>query len=284
MKNPSNTAFRYTLGPTWSPPRPERLRRAVQNKVVLITGASSGIGKATALLLGASGAHVVLVARRAERLDDVRGDIEAGGGTAEAQPADLADMEAVDRLVGKVLAGHEAVDVVISNAGKSIRRSLTDTTDRFHDVTRTNDVNYLGPVRLLMGLLPAMRERGRGHLVNVSTFGVDVPTANWSVYTASKAAFEAWLRCVAPEVRADGVATTSIHFPVVHTAMSAPVYSRVPGLTTRDAAGVIGRALITRRRVISPWWARMAGPVVDLAQAPYDTATAARLRAARRRG
>ena len=181
-----------------------------------------------------------------------------------------------------ILADHGRVDVVVSNAGKSIRRSLADTTDRFHDVTRTNSVNYLGPVRLLSGLLPQMRERGSGQVINVSTVNVDLPVAHWAVYTASKTAFEAWLRCVAPEIRVDGVATTSIHFPLVHTPMSAPTYAPwVPGLTVAQAAEVVGRALVNRPRTLIPWWVRLAAVPASVAQGPYETATALVLRAAR---
>jgi NAD(P)-dependent dehydrogenase (short-subunit alcohol dehydrogenase family) len=160
---------------------------------------------------------------------------------------------------------------VVSNAGKSIRRSLTATEGRFHDVTRTDGVNYLGPVRLLSGLLPGMRARGVGHIVNVSSLNVDLPVAHWAAYSASKAAFESWLRCVAPEIRRDGVAVTSIHFPLVHTPMSAPTYGpRLPGLTAEAAAEVIARALVRRPRLLVPWWARPAAVVTTLAQGPYE--------------
>jgi NAD(P)-dependent dehydrogenase (short-subunit alcohol dehydrogenase family) len=272
-------AFRLLLGPTWSRVDPARLQVAAQGRVALVTGASSGIGEATSLLLGAAGATVLLVARRADRLEAVRQQIVAAGGRAAAYPVDLTDLDAVDRLVAAVAADHGAVDVVVTCAGKSIRRSLTDTQGRFHDVVRTNAVNYLGPVRLLSGLLPQMRARGEGHVVDVSTVGVDLPAAHWAVYTASKSAFSAWLRCVAPEVRLDGVATTSIHFPLVHSPMSAPTYSRrVPGLTTTAAAEVIGRAMVQRPRTVVPWWARLAAPLTTLLQGPYETAITLALR------
>jgi NAD(P)-dependent dehydrogenase (short-subunit alcohol dehydrogenase family) len=274
-----NDIYRFLLGPAWARIDPARLEETVQDKVVLITGASSGIGEATAELLAAAGATVLLAARRADRLAALADRVSAAGGHSTAYPVDLADLDAVDRLVENVLADYGRVDVVVSNAGKSIRRSLADTTGRFHDVTRTNAVNYLGPVRLLMGLLPQMRAHGNGQVVNVSTLNVDLPAAHWAVYSASKTAFEAWLRCVAPEIRVDGVATTSIHFPLVHTPMSAPTYSpHLPGLTAAQAAEVIGRALVTRPRVLIPWWVRGAGLLTTVAQGPYDAATAAVLR------
>jgi NAD(P)-dependent dehydrogenase (short-subunit alcohol dehydrogenase family) len=276
--------YRLALGPAWSRVDRARLEAAVAGRVVLVTGASSGIGERTAELLSGAGANVLLTARRADRLSVIVDRIEAGGWRASAYPVDLADPEAVDRLVADVLADHGRVDVVVSNAGKSIRRSVADTTGRFHDVTRTEAVNYLGPVRLLMGLLPRMRAQGNGHVVNVSTLNVDLPAAHWAAYSASKAAFEYWLRCVAPEVRTDGVVITSIHFPLVHTPMSAPTYStRIPGLTAEAAAEVIGRALIRRPRLLVPWWARIAGVVTNVAQGPYEAAQTHVLRIARNR-
>jgi NAD(P)-dependent dehydrogenase (short-subunit alcohol dehydrogenase family) len=272
-------SYRRLLGPAWSPVDPARLRRAVGGRVVLVTGASSGIGAGTAGLLGAAGATVLLAARRAELLDEVASRITAGGGKATAYAVNLADLDAVDRLVADALADHGRVDVVISNAGKSIRRSLTDTEDRFHDVTRTNSVNYLGPVRLLSGLLPHMRERGSGHVIDVSTVGVELPAAHWAVYTASKSAFDAWLRCVAPEIRADGVATTTVRFPLVHTAMSAPTYSpALPGLTAEQASHAIAHALVTRPRLMVPWWVRVSAPLAAAAPGTYDAATVGVLR------
>jgi NAD(P)-dependent dehydrogenase (short-subunit alcohol dehydrogenase family) len=270
-----HTSYRRLLGPAWAPVDMSRLRRAVSGRVVLVTGASSGIGAATAELTAAAGATVLLAARRSEKLEEIAMRIVARGGRASVYAVDLADLDAVDQLAVDVLADHGRVDVVISNAGKSIRRSLADTEDRFHDVTRTNSVNYLGPVRLLSGLLPQMRERGAGHVVDVSTINVDLPAAHWAVYTASKSAFDAWLRCVAPEIRADGVATTTIRFPLVHTAMSAPTYDpALPGLTAGQAAETICRALVTRPRLLVPWWVRVSAPIAAMAPGPYDAAAA----------
>jgi len=267
-------AFRALLGPGWWPVRTAQLERAVAGRVVLVTGASSGIGAATARLLAGAGANVLLVARRVDVLDQLQAEIRSEGGTVHVHPCDLADLDAVDRLVADVLDQHRRVDVVISNAGKSIRRSLAATGSRFSDVTRSNDVNFLGPVRLLSQLLPSMRAAGSGHVVNVSAVSVDVPGANWAVYTATKSAFEAWLRCVAPEVRVDGIATSSIHFPLVHTPMSAPTYARAPGLSAASAAAAVARALVTRRRLVCPWWVRLAGPVLAVAQGPFDRVSA----------
>jgi short-subunit dehydrogenase len=212
------------LGLVWPLPDEDALRAAVAGRTVLITGAS-GIGAPSARRLAVARAVVLLVARSTADLERVRADIDDSGGGAHAYPADLADREQVATLLTLLREDRDHVDVVISNAGKSIRRSVMESYDRFHDVTRTIDLNYLGPVQLLLGLLPAMRARRSGQVVNVSSVSADVPAPYWAAYTGSKSAFEAWLRCVAPELRADGVATTSIHFPLVHTEMSAPIRS-----------------------------------------------------------
>ncbi|MFI5776423.1 SDR family NAD(P)-dependent oxidoreductase [Nocardia sp. NPDC051570] len=241
-------------------PRDKALREAVSGRVVLVTGASHGIGKATVRKLAAAGAVVLLVARSREDLDEVAGEITAAGGTAFAYTADLSDMDATDRLGRELLDTHGHIDVVINNAGRSIRRGIDESYDRFHDFTRTIDVNYLGPVRLLLTLLPDMRERRAGHIVNISTWGLRMPPMpRWSAYYASKSAFDVWLRTVATEIAADGVTTTSIYMPLVHTRMSAPTdFSGMPGLTSEEAADTVCHAVVAKPVEISPWW---AGPL-----------------------
>ena len=277
VRGRASMAVRTAAGLAWPGPDPAALRAAVAGRVVLVTGASSGIGEATARQVAAAGGIVLLVARTADRLAAVRAEIDAAGGAAYAYPADLSDRAQVAAVLSRILADHGEVDIVVNNAGRSIRRPLDLAYDRFHDYTRTIEVNYLGPVQLLLGLLPGMRARGRGHLVNVSTIGVDLPMPHWSAYLASKSAFEAWLRAAAPEARADGVMTTSIHFPLVHTAMSAPTeaFARLPGMTAEEAGAVVCRALAHRPRLLSPWWARLGGLVADAAPATLDAVTAA---------
>jgi acyl-CoA synthetase (AMP-forming)/AMP-acid ligase II/NAD(P)-dependent dehydrogenase (short-subunit alcohol dehydrogenase family) len=238
-------------------PSDRALAACVAGKVVLVTGASHGIGEATARRLAAAGAHVILVARSAPRLAAIAAEIAARGGTAHAHPCDLEDMAAVEALGRDILAKHGHVDVVVNNAGKSIRRSIALSYDRFHDFDRTMRVNYLGPVRLFLALLPSMRARGRGHIVNVSTVGTRLPPApRWAAYQASKTAFDVWLRSVAPEIRADGVTTSSIYMALVHTRMSAPtpIFRHVPGLDPDAAAGIVCRAIVERPAVIAPPW------------------------------
>lgn len=248
-------------------PSPARLRRHVAGATVLVTGASHGIGRRTAIRLARAGATVLLVARSADLLEELAQQLRAEGAAAHALPADLGDVEgAVPALAARILAEHGPPDVVVSNAGKSIRRALEQSYERFHDFTRTADLNYLGPVRLLLALLPAMRARGSGHVVNVSTVGVLLPpTPRWSAYQASKAAFDVWLRSAAAEMRADGVTATALYMALVHTRMSAPTddFKLVPGLTADEAAGLVCRAIVERPSAIAPWWAT-AGALVDV--------------------
>jgi NAD(P)-dependent dehydrogenase (short-subunit alcohol dehydrogenase family) len=239
----------------------DKLRSAISGKTVLITGASFGVGEATARKVAAAGATVLVVARSADRLHELAASINAGGGKAVAYPADLTDEAAVGALTEKIGEEHGALDIVVSNAGKSLRRSLHHQYDRPHDFQRTIDINYLGPIQLLLGVLPAMREQGRGHIVNVSSVGVRVPPGpQWGAYQASKGAFDRWLRSVAPELHADGVDVTSVYFALVRTRMiePTPILRKLPGLYPGEAADVIAKAIIQRPRTIAPPW---VGPV-----------------------
>jgi acyl-CoA synthetase (AMP-forming)/AMP-acid ligase II/NAD(P)-dependent dehydrogenase (short-subunit alcohol dehydrogenase family) len=246
----------WLLNPHGAPSQ-SRLRGAVAGKTVLVTGASFGIGEAAARLLASAGARVLLVARSKDQLELVAAAIRARGGTAEVHTVDLTDTEAVADLARRLLEAHGAIDIVVNNAGKSIRRSVALSYDRFHDFERTTGVNYLGPIRLLLTLLPDMRRRRSGQIINVSTFGVRVPPGpRWGAYQASKAAFDTWFRSMGVEARSDGVVTSTIYMPLVYTRMSAPTPSirGLPGLSPEQAAGLIARAIVRQSRVIAPWW------------------------------
>jgi NAD(P)-dependent dehydrogenase (short-subunit alcohol dehydrogenase family) len=256
-----------------NPPRvsdPDRLKSAVSDKTVLVTGASYGIGEATTRKLAAAGATVLLVARSADRLEGVAASIAAAGGHAVPYPTDLTDEARVAALTKQLTENHGPPDIVVSNAAKSIRRSLRLQYDRPQDFQRTIDTNYLGPIRLLLGLLPEMRERGAGHIVNVSTIGVRMfPTPRWGTYIASKGAFDMWLRSVAPELHADGIDTTSVYMGLVHTRMSAPTRSlrRMPGLQPDQAADIVAKAIIERPRKVQPRWT-LPGELASVLLAP----------------
>ena len=223
------------------------LKQALEGKHVMITGASSGIGRSTALKVAAAGGVPLLVARNVEKLEEARAEIVAAGGTAYVYAADIADMESVDRLVERVLSDHRNVDMLVNNAGRSIRRSISLSYDRFHDFERTMQLNYFGAVKLIIGLLPHMRERGSGHIVNISSIGVQTNPPRFSAYVASKAALDAFTRVVASEVVGDGVTFTTIHMPLVRTPMIAPtkMYDAFPAITPDEAASMICDALRT---------------------------------------
>lgn len=264
-------------------PSAGRLRRAVEGRLVVVTGASRGIGAATAGRLALAGARVVLVARSQEDLARLTHRIRNRGGSADWITLDLRDTAAATAAGARILAEFGVPDVIVSNAGQSIHRYLDEYADRFHDVTRTAGTNYLGPVAMLLELLPAMMARGSGQLVSVSSTSVSIPAPGWSVYGASKSAFESWLRSVAPELAELGVATTSLRLPLVHTAMSAPTYAGVPGLTVRGAARLVCRAIVDRPRLIAPWWVRVAGAAMDAAPGASDLLMRLYQRADRRR-
>jgi acyl-CoA synthetase (AMP-forming)/AMP-acid ligase II/NAD(P)-dependent dehydrogenase (short-subunit alcohol dehydrogenase family) len=235
----------------------EALAHAVQGKVVLLTGASFGIGRALAKRLAHAGANLLLVARTTDRLHALASEINANGGQARAFSVDLSDSKAVEAFAAQLTAESITPDYVIHNAGKSIRRSLADSLDRPQDAARTMAVNYLGPAQLQLALLPRMLDKCGGHIINVSSVGVRLPPAPlWGPYTASKAAFDTWLRAAAPELSLRGINCSSIYFGLVHTRMSAPTeaYQHMPGLTDDEAAAVVCRAIIERPRVIEPWW------------------------------
>jgi NAD(P)-dependent dehydrogenase (short-subunit alcohol dehydrogenase family) len=226
---------------------------AVNGKTVLITGASSGIGRAAALKIARAGGIPLLVARSADKLEETRQEIEDNGGTAYAYSADIADTASIDALVERVLAEHPAVDILINNAGRSIRRSVALSYDRFHDYERTIQLNYLGTIKLIMGLLPAMRDRKAGLIINVSSIGVQTNPPRFSAYVASKAALDAWTRVVGSESIGDNVHFTTIHMPLVRTPMIAPtkMYDSFPTISPEEAAELICEAIRAKPKQIN---------------------------------
>lgn len=260
--------------------RTSKLRQRLTGKTVLITGASYGIGACLAELLAETNAYILLVARTAERLEEVKRRVEAKGGRAEVCPCDLRDDAAVQGLADTVRRLPGGVDVIVSNAGKSIRRSVFDSLDRFHDVSRTMGVNFLGPVRLLLPLLPGLVVR-QGHIINISAVNVLLaPAPNWAAYQASKAAFDQWFRSVGPELNARGVGTTSIYLPLVRTRMIEPTaaYKNMPAMSPEQVAQLICKAIISRRRTYAPWWLGLGQVASVLFRAPWEMLLSRRLR------
>src|SRR5918998_987810 len=226
---------------------------AVNGKTVVITGASSGIGKAAALKIAAAGGIPLLVARTMEKLEEVKQEIERDGGTAYAYSCDLADYDAIEGLVEQLFSEHAAIHMLVNNAGRSIRRSVSLSYDRFHDFERTMGLNYLSPVKLMLGLLPHMTEQKFGHIVNVSSIGAQTNPPRFSAYVASKAALDAWTRVVASELIGDGITLTTIHMPLVKTPMIAPtkIYDSFPTITPDQAADLICEAIRAKPKQIN---------------------------------
>ncbi len=228
-------------------------RAALKGKTVVITGASSGIGMVTAYKVAQAGGIPVLVARGKDKLEEVKSHIESRGGQALVYPCDLSDLEAIDALAQRLVTELDSIDFLVNNAGRSIRRSIKLSGDRFHDFERTMQLNYFGAIRLIMGLLPKMRTQRSGHIVNVSSIGVQTSPPRFSAYVASKAALDAWSNVVSSELIGDGVTFTSIHMPLVKTPMIAPtkIYDKFPTISPAQAADKVITALVERPHEIN---------------------------------
>ncbi len=226
---------------------------ALKGKTVVITGASSGIGLVTAVQVAKAGAVPILVARGKDKLESTKALIESQGGKAYAYGCDLSDLQAIDALTQQLSGDFERIDYIVNNAGRSIRRSLKLSEDRFHDFERTMQLSYFGAIRLVMGLLPKMRAQKSGHVVNISSIGVLTNPPRFSAYVASKAALDAWANVVSSELVGDGVSFTSIHMPLVRTPMIAPtkMYDRFPTISPAQAAAKIVTALVDKPHEIN---------------------------------
>src|SRR5918994_1848082 len=226
---------------------------AVNGKTVVITGASSGIGRAAAVKIAAGGGIPLLVARTQEKLEEVKAEIESRGGTADVYTADLSDNDSIDAAVEEILSDHAAVDMLVNNAGRSIRRSVMLSIDRFHDYERTIKLNYLGTIKLILALLPHMKERKFGHIVNVSSIGVQTNPPRFSAYVASKSALDAFTRVVSSETIGDNITFTTIHMPLVRTPMIAPtkLYDSFPTISPDEAADLICEAIRAKPKQIN---------------------------------
>lgn len=239
--------------------REAELKRAVAGRVVVVTGASSGIGEAAARLVGAAGAEVVLVARRREELDRIAARI---GANAHVEPCDLTDLDAIDALAERVLADLGGVDVLVNNAGISIRRAVDHSYDRFQDFERPMQLNYFASIRLILRLLPSLRERS-GQVINISSAGVQTRTPRFSGYIASKAALEAFSDAVQAETHGDGLRFTTISMPLVRTPMISPTehYRRFPSLDPEEAGRLVAEAIVGRPRRVAPPFAHLVSAV-----------------------
>ncbi|MFT6502260.1 MAG: short-subunit dehydrogenase [Crocinitomicaceae bacterium] len=238
----------------------EKLRSSLSNKTVLITGASYGIGEELAYLLAMDSIHLILVGRTEEKLNLVKKTVESNGATAEVQALDLRNEEQLDSFIEALISREKGIDVFVSNAGKSIRRSIYDSLDREHDFERTMAINYHVPVKLCLALIPIL-EKNNGQIINISAINVLIePMPEWAAYQASKSAFDQWFRSVVPEVNARGIATSTIYLPLVKTRMITPTkaYDKMPAMKAPHVARLIGKMIVHRKRIHKPWWLKFA--------------------------
>ncbi|WHU46495.1 SDR family NAD(P)-dependent oxidoreductase [Gordonia sp. L191] len=232
-----------------------RIRRAVAGKTVLVTGASFGQGEATARLLARNGAVVVMIARSVDRLAEVADEITASGGIAHAYGVDLSDAASVTSFAESMLRLHGPADIVIHNAGKSLRRSIYRSAQRISDMDAMVGANFTGPMRLTLALLPSMKENGGGHIVSIATAGLWLTPAapRWSFYLGCKGGFDVWLRSVALEVKRDNIDVTTIYAGHIKSRMVATDWvSKSPGHTPSQAARVVAYAVTRRPRHLAP--------------------------------
>ena len=242
-------------------------QQKVQGKIALITGASSGIGLTVAKRLAAAGAHVLLVSRTEETLKEVQAEIQADGGQASVFPCDLNDMNSIDDVSKQILASVDHIDILINNAGRSIRRAVHESVDRFHDFERTMQLNYFGAVRLVLNILPQMMHRKDGQIINISSIGVLANATRFSAYVASKAALDAFSRCLSAEVHSHKIAITSVYMPLVRTPMIAPtkMYKYVPTLSPEQAADLVAYAIVKRPKKVATHLGRLASITYSIA-------------------
>lgn len=250
-------------------PTKAAITKAVNGKNILITGASSGIGERTAYLLSDCGAHVILLARTEEKLKVVKEAIEAKGGKASYYPCDLTDMDNIEKTTTQIIADFDHIDVLINNAGRSIRRSVHESVNRFHDFERTMDINYFGAVKTILGFLPTMIVRKSGQIINISSIGVLANSPRFAAYVASKSALDAFSRCLAAEVKGNNIKVTNIFMPLVRTPMIAPtkLYRYMPALMPDEAALMVAKAIVNKPNSIASNMGKFASASYSLVPA-----------------
>lgn len=243
-----------------SPINEKKLAQTIEQKTILITGASYGIGEACVRLLAAHKVHLILVARTASKLSELKESLKNQKAEISIYPTDLTEEKEVEQLIGKIKNLPKGLDVLISNAGHSIKRPIQASLERFHDFERTMAINYFAPVRLFLGLMPLL-EHKKGQLINISAINVLLlPAPHWAAYQASKTAFDQWFRSVAIEMEAHGLRATSLYLPLVRTRMIAPTkaYQKAPAMSPEHVARLIAKSLYRRRRKWLPWWSFFA--------------------------
>ncbi|WP_435978666.1 SDR family NAD(P)-dependent oxidoreductase [Psychrobacter sp. DM4] len=250
-------------------PSKRTISKSVKGKNIIITGASSGIGERTAYLLSECGAHVIMLARTEEKLKKVKENIEELGGKASYYPCDLTNMEDIEKVSEQINSDFGNIDVLVNNAGRSIRRSVHESVNRFHDFERTMDINYFGAVKIILAFLHGMIEQQSGQIVNISSIGVQANSPRFAAYVASKSALDAFSRCLAAEVKGDNITITNIFMPLVRTPMIAPtkLYKYMPALMPNEAALMIARAIVDKPNSIASNMGKFASATYSLAPA-----------------
>ncbi|MEN2765619.1 SDR family NAD(P)-dependent oxidoreductase [Ornithinibacillus xuwenensis] len=234
----------------------KQLRAKLAHKTILITGASSGIGEQLVYQLGNIECHLVLVARRWDKLQNIKRLMEQQKADVMIYQADLRNAEELQGFLSYLNQLSIGIDVFVNNAGLSIKRSIFDSLDRFHDFSRTMSINYEAPVQILLSIIPIL-EKSRGHIINISTVNALLnPFPNFAAYQASKLAFDTWLRSASPELQARGIATTSVYLPLVRTPMIEPtvVYHNMPAMSPLHVATIVCKLMYTRKKRKKPWW------------------------------
>jgi short-subunit dehydrogenase len=234
----------------------KKLAEKLAGKTVMITGASYGIGEQLSYLISKAGANLILVARTSEKLEAIKNEIEKNNREVDVHifSCDLTNDEEIEHLL--IELKNLPIDIFISNAGKSIRRPLFESLERFHDFQRTMSLNYFAPVRLMLGLIPIL-QKTRGHVINISAVNVLlIPAPFWTAYQSSKTAFDQWFRCAAPELEAAGIRATSVYLPLVRTRMIEPTaeYKNAPAMSPEHVAEIICKSIYTRRKTFKLWW------------------------------
>lgn len=233
-----------------------KLERAVKGKTILITGASSGIGEQVAYQLADINVHLILVARREERLATIKADFEKKTANVSIFRADLRNAEEIEKLLLFIHQLPKGIDIVISNAGISINRSIKHSLNRYHDFTRTMAINYFAPVQLLLSVIPLL-DKNKGQIINISSVNVLLlPIPYWAAYQASKSAFDTWFRSAAPELKVMGISTSTLYLPLVRTPMIKPTaaYEKMPAMCPSHVAKIICQSMYTQKKRYRPWW------------------------------
>lgn len=231
-----------------------RAQERLAGGIVVVTGASSGIGRAFVEAMAPSGATFVLLARRAELLDEVADGLRAAGARAHVQAVDIRDVEAGRAAAEQVLTDIGVPGWLFANAGHSIARQLPRLVERPDSIARSVATNFTGPVAHALPLLGAMSEQGRGHLLATTTVNARTSVPGWSPYVASKAGWDAWVRSVSPELRRRAVATSILAYPLVATDMVAAGRRAPFALRPARAAAWAARAVVTRQHRVAPTW------------------------------